>query len=367
MQHEPVSPTRLSALLDLPDLTLRPDHAIGHMVKGVCAALASYPELQHIQGPPIVPALHNYTLLGYPTDAIVQAGTYTQWVDASQILRTQTTSLILQALIDLACHPTSRTLVAPGMVYRRDVRDKWHCGQPHQMDIWVLMPKQEQSPTSLENLVRSIAQEVIPGVSLDIQKTSHPYTQDGIEISAQWQGQWLEIGEAGLIDPALLDRLGIDSTVWGGLAMGVGLDRLVMVRKNLPDIRLLRDPLPSVAQQMLSLSKWKPVSRQPHATREISIAMKAGQSEESLTEQVLEVLGIEAAWLQSLVIAGRWTLEELHPAAIGRLGAKEGQENLLLRLTWQSESESLERQIINELMRNLYMKLHQGSAWEYCP
>jgi phenylalanyl-tRNA synthetase alpha chain len=367
MQNNTITPARLSALLDIPDLTLHPGHAMEQVVQILCQALDGYPPLRRVQGAPIVSALHNYTLLGYPQDAIVRAGTYTQWVDGKQILRTQTTSLILQALIDLSKAPTACTLVAPGMVYRRDVRDRWHCGQPHQMDIWVLMPKHEQSPQSLEALVHRLTASAIPGVDLSIQQTSHPYTQQGIEISAKWQGQWLEIGEAGLIDPALLDRLGIDSQVWGGLAMGVGLDRLVMVHKNLPDIRLLRDPLPSIAKQMQSLAPWKPVSRQPVALREISIARLAGENEESLTEQVVEMLGGHASWLQSLEVAGRWSMDELIPAAVNRLGLGLNQENLLLRLTWQSESTSLERGKVNAIMKSLYQQLHQGSAWEYCP
>lgn len=71
--------------------------------------------------------------------------------------------------------------------------------------------------------------------------TEHPYTRQGVEISVRWGNRWLEVGEAGLIAPDLLERVGMDPVQWTGWAMGWGLDRLVMARKGLPDIRLLRD------------------------------------------------------------------------------------------------------------------------------
>lgn len=367
MQQDPISSSRLAALLSVQDLTQVPGHAIAQMAERIGLCLENQSTIERVSGPPIVLADYNYKLLGYPEDSIVQAGTYTEWVDYKQILRTQTTSLILQALIDLSPSPSSSTLIAPGMVYRRDVRDRWHCAQPHQMDIWVLMPKEDESPSALHDLVSRICAACIPDAKIDIQQTEHPYTCVGIEISAHWQDQWLEIGEAGLIDPALLDRLGVDSKKWGGLAMGVGLDRLVMVKKDLPDIRLLRDDLPGVQNQMRNLDPWKPVSRQPIAKREISIARQKGEIDEAITEDVLLLMGEDGQWLQSLEIIGRWDHADIHPAARERLGITEGQENLLLRLTWQSESASLDRGVINEIMRALYRGLHQGTGWEYCP
>jgi phenylalanyl-tRNA synthetase alpha chain len=363
----PIGQDRLKRLLGVGDLTLNHEHAISQMAKVLAESMSSYPAARIVAGSPIVPAAHNYALLGYPPDAIVQADTYTQWVDEQSILRTQTTSLILEALIGLAGDPQPCTLLAPGMVYRRDVRDRWHCAQPHQMDIWALMPKHEQSGKALLDLVGTLARAGLPGVKMDIRETQHPYTQDGIEINARWQGQRLEVGEAGLIAPSLLARLGIDPDQWGGLAMGLGLDRWVMVRKALPDIRLLRDPLASVAEQMTNLKPWKAVSRQPIAQRELSIARMSGQSEEALTEVVLDALGNEAELLQTLEIKGRWAVDDLAPQAVARLGAVSGQENLLLRLVWQSEQGSLGREHVNAMASRVYRHIHQGTGWEYCP
>lgn len=184
----------------------------------------------------------------------------------------------------------------------------------------------------------------------------------------RWQDRWLEVGEAGLISPSLLGRLGIDSEHWGGLAMGWGLDRLVMARKGLPDIRLLRDPLPAVAQQMTNLEPWKPVSRQPAASREISVVLDSGAREEDIAEKVLASLdGADADLVQSIDVLGRWPVSSLGESARQRLGGREDQENVLLKIVWQSESHSLERRLVNASMGRIYRHIHQGSAWDYCP
>jgi len=58
--------------------------------------------------------------------------------------------------------------------------------------------------------------------------------------------EWIEIGECGLASPALLAASGLPAHT--GLAMGLGLDRLVMLRKGIDDIRLLRATAPRIGR-----------------------------------------------------------------------------------------------------------------------
>ena len=55
-----------------------------------------------------------------------------------------------------------------------------------------------------------------------------------------------------------------------GLAMGLGLDRALMLRKGIGDIRLLRSADPRVADQLLDLEPYRPVSSMPPARRDLS-------------------------------------------------------------------------------------------------
>lgn len=370
----PLSSADLQRLLALPDLTRQPCHAVAQMVDLVAQAAQQVAEAQglplasrRVAGNPVAHAQHNYHLLGYDPQSVMLSQAHTQWVDNEHLLRTQTTSVILEQLQSLAADPQPMLLLAPGMVYRRDVRDRTHCGQPHQVDVWWLVPR-EQQPQAPGPWLRALMERVLPGTSLDLVSTAHPYTQQGIEVQARWQNQWLEIGEGGLIDPALLERLGLDPNNWGGVASGWGLDRLVMVRKALPDIRLLRDPLPAIAKQMKHLDAWKEISRQPTAARELSLARPPEESEEALTEAVLTALPQEAeGCLQEIRAGGTWAYEELPEVARQRLGLMEGQVNRLITLVWQSPSRSIARQQVNEWSRQVYRACHAGSSWTYCP
>lgn len=370
MSH-PVNSSVLAHLLAIEDLTLNPAHAIALMVQEVARALPVQGlPIRWVAGPPIVQAAHNYRLLGYPENSVVQESTYTHWVDDTRMLRTQTTSLVLSELLELASSPSPVVLLAPGMVYRRDVRDRWHCGQPHQMDVWVLMPTGSTSSQALRSALVSMVGVLTGASEADVQlrDTDHPYTEQGVELSVRWDDRWLEIGEAGLIAPDLLARVGLDPAQWTGWAMGWGLDRLVMARKGLPDIRLLRDPLPAVAQQMTHLDSWVPVSRQPVARREISVALPGDLSDEAITERVLSCLDPDQdALVQDIAIVGRWPAASLAPIARQRLGMSPGQENVLVRLTWQAQDDALARDQVNAWMSVLYRRLHQGTAWTYCP
>lgn len=374
MNTASLSQQSLERLLSLQDLTSRSDHALGAMVQVLQTAAMELSSNAGVEvdvllerGQRIVQAQHNYHLLGYAPDEVVLSQTHTHWVDAQRLLRTQTTSVVLEQLEQLVAHPRSTLVLAPGMVYRRDVRDKTHCGQPHQMDVWWLLPR-SQTPDDPAVWLLDLIARALPEVPTRALPTRHPYTQRGVEVQAQWQGQWLEIGEGGLIDPALLERLGLDATVWSGVASGWGLDRLVMVRKALPDIRLLRDPLPSIAQQMRHLRPWKSISRQPQAVRELSMARPEHETEEALTESILEALPAEAeGCLQAVVVGQAWSARELPSQARDRLGLEPGQWNQLVSLVWQSPARSLGRTEVNGWSRQVYRACHRGTGWAYCP
>ena len=70
-----------------------------------------------------------------------------------------------------------------------------------------------------------------------------------------------------------------------GLALGIGLDRLLLV-KRIPDIRLLRSGDPRSARQMLDLARYQPVSSLPAITQDLSVAVSDDNDEETLGDRV---------------------------------------------------------------------------------
>lgn len=140
----------------------------------------------------------------------------------------------------------------------------------------------------------------------------------------------------------------------------MGLDRLTMLRKGIPDIRLLRDPEPRVQAQMHDLLPWKPVSRLPSITRDISLAVAPGQSEEALTEKMLIAAGDRAGWIEEMQVKGRWPAAALPAQAVARLGLLSGQENVLLGVVLRDSSRSITAEEANDLYQCLQAALHEG-------
>ena len=66
-----------------------------------------------------------------------------------------------------------------------------------------------------------------------------PFTEPSAEVDVQWRGKWLEVMGCGMVDPAVLEELGIDQEKYSGFAAGLGVERFCMVRHGIDDIRKL--------------------------------------------------------------------------------------------------------------------------------
>lgn len=343
-----------------------PDHAIRLLLTQILDGLASkgWPTAQIQTGPRIVSAQENYGLLGYDPAEITLGSEHTRWVDECSLLRTQTTSQIpaaLQRAAEQRRAGETVLLAAPGITFRRDSRDRWHCAEPHQMDIWVLGEPELASREHLLRLVGDILQLAVPDAAWVHSDSPHHYTEGGIEINVLNDGQPVEVLECGCIAKSLLQRLQIDPARHGGLALGMGLDRLTMLRKGIPDIRLLRDTHERVQAQMHDLLPWRPVSRLPSITRDISLAVTPGQSEELLTENMLLAAGECSGWIEEMQVMGRWGEAQLPAQAIARLGLLSGQENVLLRVVLRDCSRSITAAEANAVYQRIQTALHEGS------
>jgi phenylalanyl-tRNA synthetase alpha chain len=147
-----------------------------------------------------------------------------------------------------------------------------------------------------------------------------------------------------------------------GLAMGLGLDRLLMLRKGIPDLRLLRARDPRVAAQMLDLAPYRAVSSMPPVTRDLSIAVDAGDTPEDLGDRVRAALGDRASSVEDVAIASTTAHGELSPAARARLGMAPGQVNLLVRVVLRDLDRTLTADEANELRDRIYAALHRGAV-----
>ena len=318
------------------------------------------------RGHPVVSIADNYDVLGFSTEAVTRDSRYSRYVDADHVLRTHTSALVPGALRTLARDPhapDAALLVCPGVVYRRDAIDRIHTGTPHQVDLWRI-DRAPASPLGVDDLLEMVELVVgaaLPGAVHQVTPSPHPYTLDGMQIDVDVDGTWVEIGECGVADPKVLARCGLDPADVSGLAMGLGLDRLVMVRKGIDDIRLLRSDDPRVVEQLLTLDRYRAVSSCPAIVRDLSVAVAAGMDDETLGDRVRAALGPAADQVEEVQILSTTPYDELPDAARARLGIGPDQVNVLVRVVLRRLDRALTRAEANDLREQIFATIHEGS------
>jgi phenylalanyl-tRNA synthetase alpha chain len=343
------------ALRDLTD-PYAGKHALQVMTAAVLAAVSTRWPIDVVldRGDRIVEIADNYDRLGYSADARTRDAVYTRYVDATHMLRSQTSALIPPVLRRLAAAGSYEAVIAcPGMVYRRDVIDRLHTGTPHQMDVWLISP----DPPDLLALVSTVVSAALPGVAWRANPASHPYTCGGLEIEASVDGRWVEIAECGVAAPAVLAAAGLPPEI-SGLAMGMGLDRLLMLRKGIPDIRLLRSEDPRVSSQMQDLARYRPVSAHPPAHRDVSVAVRAGTTLEELGDRVRTGLAGDAHLIEEIAVLSTTPPADLPPTARARLAIRPDEVNVLLRVVLRDLTGAIPVPTANALRDRVYNALH---------
>src|SRR5262245_47328808 len=288
----------IDALLRLRDLTdpAQGGHCLQTVVDTIESALARAwgITVRRDPGPRVVSVADNYDRLRYPADAVTRDRRYSHYVDSGRMLRSHTTARIpalLDALARGEYEEEERRLSVPGTCPRRDVIDRHHVGEPHQLDLWrVRLSGPPLTAVDLEEMVRLVVTAMRPDAEPATVPSLHPYTVDGREIYADD----VEVGECGLAHPEVLAAAGLPDTA-SGLAMGLGLDRLAMLAKGIDDIRLLRSTDERVATQLTDLEPYRGVSAMPAVRRGLSVAVAADLGDGMLGDRGRELLGAGGA------------------------------------------------------------------------
>ncbi|HEY2947538.1 MAG TPA: hypothetical protein VGJ53_03925 [Micromonosporaceae bacterium] len=361
---------RALALRDLTDPSAGP-HAIQLVVDRLERALSDAwaVPVRRDPGPRIVTVADNYDRLRYSPDAITRDRRYSRYVGDGRMLRSHTTARIPALLASLDSAPRASAmdvvLSVPGICYRRDLIDRRHVGEPHQLDLWrVRGDGRPLSSDDLEAMVGLVVAAVLPGVHWWTVPGPHPYTLAGREIYVRVAGEEVEVGECGLAHPSVLTASGLPVGA-SGLAMGLGLDRLAMLAKGVPDIRLLRSADPRIAAQMTDLSAYREVSRMPATHRDLSVAVADELDPELLGDRVRALLGPDAAAVEEVAVLSETAYALLPPTARLRMGVRPGQKNVLLRVALRELSRTLTSAEANEIRDRIYAGLHEGTAHEW--
>ncbi len=360
-----ITPDQLARALTLRDLS---DAAQGtHSMQLLLEHLVT--ELQHqwgssvrqVRNPPLVAVHDNYDRLGYDPGDVTRAQRYTRYASPTVLLRTHTSAELPTALEDYRTRSgVDELLVVPGLVYRRDVVDRTHVGEPHQVDLWRIRSTPRTTEQDMLEMITTVVDAVLPGARWQVTDVEHPYTIGGRQVDVHLDGQWLELAECGRIHPDVLRGSGLDPQKWSGSALGMGLDRALMLRKSIPDIRYLRSSEPRIAAQMLDLEPWQHVSLLPGTRRDISVVLDDHEDGETIGDRIRTALGQDADLLEAVEVLSLTRCEELPAAARERLGIVPGQNNALIRIHIRPLLRTLTSAEANELRNRIYLAVHQG-------
>ena len=314
---------------------------------------------------PIVSVEDNYDRLNYPKDGASRDSRYSRYVCNTALLRTQASAMVPNAMKALAKDmPEDILLALPGLTYRRDCVDRIHSAEPHHLDLWRLKKNSNLDENDLVEMITLWMDAALPGVKWRTLKSPHPYTLKGVQIDALWNDEWIEVGECGLAHPSIIEA-NTGHTTMTGLAMGLGLDRILMIRKNIPDIRLLRSPDSRVLEQMNDLNPYKVVSVMPLVIRDLSLVLDEDVDDDEIGDRVRESLQQDADIVELVETLTETSYEELPEKAKHRLGIQSGQKNILLRVILRALDRTLTHDECNKYRDIIYASLHQGSNWHW--
>ena len=199
-----------------------------------------------VSGPEIEDEYHNFDALNIPAHHPARASHDTFYLENGSLLRTHTSPVQIRYM---KTHKPPFRMVAPGRVYRCD-SDMTHTPMFHQLEA--LLVDDHSTFADLKGLLQSFLEAFFEqSVVLRLRPSYFPFTEPSAEVDIQCvkckgegcrtcgQSGWLEILGCGMVHPQVLANVGIDSERYSGFAIGMGIDRLTMLRYEIPDLRLL--------------------------------------------------------------------------------------------------------------------------------
>ena len=204
-----------------------------------------------LDGPHIEDEYHNFEALNIPSDHPARDMQDTFWFEppsgSAHLLRTHTSTIQIRGMVGRT--PPFR-FIAPGLVFRSERTDASHEMVFAQLEG--MMVGENISVANLIYFMRTLLTEIFEKeVEVRLRPGYFPFVEPGFELEikcaickgsgcsvCKYSG-WVELLPCGMVHPNVLLQGGIDPEKYSGFAFGLGLDRLVMMRYGIDDIRHL--------------------------------------------------------------------------------------------------------------------------------
>lgn len=200
-----------------------------------------------VEGPEIEQDLYNFEKLNLPKDHPARDAQDTFYINPEMLLRTQTSGVQARTM-DANKEKTPIRMICPGKVYRRDADDATHSHQFMQMEALVV--DKDISVAHLKGTLEVVAKRLFgEDRKVRLRPSFFPFTEPSFEVDVtcfKCGGKgcsickdtgWIEILGSGEVHPNVLRDCGYDPEVYTGFAIGIGIERVAMLKYGITDIR----------------------------------------------------------------------------------------------------------------------------------
>ena len=208
-------------------------HPINHMKDSIMSLLVSF-GFEVVDGPEIETEEFNFDMLNIKKTHPARQMHDTFYVEKkSNLLRTHTSPVQIRGMLE---KKPPLAFISGGKVYRKD-DDATHLPMFHQVEgIYVDI---DVTFANLKDLIHQILHNLFgKDVGIRFRPSYFPFTEPSAEVDILSEnGKWLEILGCGIVNPIVLKNCNIDSEKYSGLAFGLGVERIAMLKYGVNDIR----------------------------------------------------------------------------------------------------------------------------------
>jgi phenylalanyl-tRNA synthetase alpha chain len=195
-------------------------------------------------GPELESEWYNLDVLNVPRDhpARDMQDTFVIKGEKEKVLRTHTTAVTARATEEATkAGRVPNAFISVGKVFRNEATDATHEMQFFQIDGSMLGRTEDGiSLANMKAVLTHFYKKMLgEDVEVEFRPSFFPFTEPSIEVFAKFQGRWLEMMGGGMTNPKVIENMGLDPKKYQGFCFGGGLERIAMIKWNVPDVRLL--------------------------------------------------------------------------------------------------------------------------------
>ncbi len=197
-------------------------------------------------GPELEDERYNFDMLAIPSDHPARDMQDTFWIKdkKEKVMRTHTSPVqvrYIEEQLKEGIQPPYRVIV-PGKVFRNEATDATHEAQFYQNEGLAI--GEDVTLAHLKGTLDQFFKQYLgENAKVRFRPSFFPFTEPSVEVDVWFEpmgkeGRWLEVMGGGMVHPSVIENAGLDSKKYQGFAFGGGIERLIMIKHGIPDVRL---------------------------------------------------------------------------------------------------------------------------------